>query len=707
MKSKIHQYQKKSCLLVNKNAILLFLVLFLIGYKMNAQEDPFQYLEEVDGKKALEFVEKQNKETFDVLSNLKEYKDIYNKTLAIVNSRDRIAYPTIYGDYIYNFWQDIDHERGIWRRISLTSYIIGNPTWETVLDLDALSKQDKVKWVFKGAQGLYPKYNRFIISLSKGGGDAVVVKEFDATTKTFISKGFNIAESKTSASYLDENTLIIGSDFGKGSMTTSGYPKQVKLWKRGTSISEAKLIFEGDDTDVSDSGYAMRDGTINYLVISKGMTFYSSKNYVIIDKKLVPIDIPEDATTSTILKNQLIISLKSDWTVNNVTYKQGAVVSANFTSLLAGIKDIQLIYEPDEFSSVDGISNTKNFLLFNILNNVKSELNTFAFVNGKWIKTKVEAPEYGTIGISATDEFYDQYFFSFQNFLTPTSLYFANAQSKSVKKIKSLPAFFDASKYKVEQFKTKSKDGEMIPYFVIASKKIEYNGLNPTLLNAYGGFEVSEVPFYSGTTGQGWLENGGVFVLANIRGGGEFGPKWHQGGLKEKRQNIYNDFHAVAEDLIAKNITSSKHLGILGGSNGGLLMGVAFTQRPDLYGAVVCQVPLLDMQRYNKLLAGASWMGEYGNPDVPEEWEYIKTYSPYQNLKIGTKYPEVFFMTSTRDDRVHPGHARKMAAKMIDMGNKIYYYENTEGGHGGSSTNEQRAKFSALYYSYLLMKLKN
>lgn len=707
MKSKIYQYQNKNSLRLNKNAILLFLILFISGYKVNAQEDPFQYLEEVDGKKALEFVEKQNKETFEVLSNLKEYKDIYNKTLAIANSTDRIAYPSIYGNYTYNFWQDNDHVRGIWRRMPLTNYIKGNTNWETVLDLDEMSKQDQVKWVFKGAQGLYPKYNRFIISLSKGGGDAVVTKEFDATTKTFMTNGFNVNESKTNASYLDENTLIIGSDFGKGTMTTSGYPKQVKLWKRGTPIEQAKLIFEGDESDVSDSGYAMRDGNINYLVVSKGMTFYSSKSYVIIDKKLVLIDIPEDANTAAILKNQLIISLKSDWKVNNITYKQGSVVSANFTSLLKGIKDIHLIYEPDQFSSVDGISNTKNFLLFNILSNVKSELNTFAFVNEKWIKTKVEAPEFGTIGISATDEFSDQYFFNFQNFLTPTSLFYANAESKSIKKIKSLPAFFDASKYKVEQFKAKSKDGEMIPYFVIASKKVVYNGLSPTLLNAYGGFEVSEVPIYSGTIGQGWLENGGVFVLANIRGGGEFGPKWHQAGLKGKRQNIYNDFHAVAEDLISKNITSSKHLGIMGGSNGGLLMGVAFTQRPDLYNAVVCQVPLLDMQRYNKLLAGASWMGEYGNPDVPEEWDYIKNYSPYQNLKSGTKYPEVLFMTSTRDDRVHPGHARKMAAKMIEMGNKIYYYENTEGGHGGSSTNEQRAKFTALYYSYLIMKLKN
>jgi prolyl oligopeptidase len=676
-------------------------------FTLMAQEDPFLWLEEVDGKKALEFVEKQNKSSLDILTQQKDYQDIYDKSLAIINATDRIAYPSTYGNYIYNFWQDKDHERGIWRRTSKDSYHSGNPTWETVLDIDDLSIKDNVKWVFKGANGLYPKYNRFLIRLSKGGGDAVVVKEFDATTKSFITDGFVMEESKGGASYWDENTLIVSSDFGPGSMTTSGYARQVKLWKRGTQLKEAQLLFEGETTDVASGGYTMRDGDKKYLIVYTSPTFYTSKAFLWENGKLTKINVPEDASSSGILKNQLIINLKSDWNVNGTVYKQGSVISADFTSLLKGDKKIQTIYEPDAFSSVSAISSTKNFLLINIMNNVKSELYSYSFTNNKWIKTKVPAPDFGTIGLSDTDEFSDDYFFTFQNFLTPTSLYASNSKTNDIKKVKSLPSYFDATKYKVEQFKTKSKDGEMIPYFVVSAKTTVLNGQNPTLLYAYGGFESSEEPFYSGVIGQAWLEKGGVYVLANIRGGGEFGPKWHQAGLKEKRQNIYNDFHAIAEDLIAKGITSSKHLGIQGGSNGGLLMGVAFTQRPDLYNAVVCQVPLLDMQRYNKLLAGASWMGEYGNPDIPEEWEFIKKYSPYQNLKKDANYPEVFFMTSTRDDRVHPGHARKMAAKMIDMGYKIYYYENTEGGHGGSSTNAQRAKFNSLYYSYLWMKLKN
>jgi prolyl oligopeptidase len=691
-----------------KKYILLSLVILTnIKISMAQEVDPYLWLEDVDSKKALDWVEQQNKATFEKLTQQKEYQAIYNKSLEIFNSTERIAFPSINGNFIYNFWQDKEHVRGIWRRTTKESYINGNPQWETLLDIDEMSKKDNIKWVFKGAGGLYPKYNRYIVYLSKGGGDAVVTREFDVTTRTFIENGFYIDESKGGASYFDENTLIVSSDFGKGTLTTSGYPRQVKLWKRGTLLKDAQLLYEGDTSDVSSSGYKMQDNDKAYLMISQGMTFYTNKSFVWENNKLIKLDIPEDCDISNLLNNQLILNLKSDWTVNGKVYKQGAIISANFTSLIKGQKEIQLIFEPDEFTSISGISSTKNKLLVDILTNVKNELYIYSFENGKWDKTKVNAPDYGTISLGSADEFSDEFFFNFQNFLTPSSLYFADAQKNTFKTLKSLPSFFDGSKYAVNQYKAKSKDGTMIPYFVVSAKNMQYNGKNPTLLYAYGGFEVSSNPYYSGTIGNAWLENGGVYVLANIRGGGEFGPKWHQAGLKEKRQNVYDDFHSIAEELISKKITSSKNLGIMGGSNGGLLVGVAFTQRPDLYNAVICAVPLLDMKRFNKLLAGASWMGEYGNPDIPAEWEFIKKYSPYQNLKKGAKYPEVFFTTSTRDDRVHPGHARKMVAKMIDMGYKVYYYENTEGGHAGSSTNEQRAKSTAMQYSYLLMKLKN
>ncbi len=670
------------------------------------QEDPFLFLEDIDSKGAMDFVNAHNTSTVTRLMSEKTYAPIYNKVLEALNSTDRIAYPTIAGDYIYNFWQDAEHVRGIWRRALKVTYMEGSPEWETLLDLDAMSAKDQVMWVFKGAGGLYPKYNRFLISLSKGGGDAIEVREFDVQTRNFVRGGFHLEESKGGADYVDENTLIVSTDFGPGSMTTSGYPNQVKLWERGTPLSAATLLFEGDTTDVGTWGYVLRDGDLAYTTIVQAPTIFTSSTYILVGDTPVKLDIPTDASIKTLLKDQLILSLKTDWEVAGTRYPQGALLSIQLSSLLEGKKEIRLILVPDEWSSVEEVYATKNKLLVNMTTNVKSVLNQYTLDAEGWHATKVGAPDLGTISIDATDVFSDVYFFDYTNFLTPTTLYVADAQTHQVTPLKSLPAFFDASKYKTEQFKVKSKDGTMIPYFVVSSKTIKYDGLNPTLLNAYGGFEVSMLPYYISSMGSSWLDNGGVYVLANIRGGGEFGPKWHQAGLKEKRQNVYDDFFAVTQDLITRKITIPKHLGIKGGSNGGLLMGVAFTQHPELYNAVLCEVPLLDMKRYNKLLAGASWMGEYGNPDIPEEWAYISKYSPYQNIKPGMKYPEVFFVTSTRDDRVHPGHARKMVARMEDLGYKVYSFENVEGGHGAASTNEQRAKMVALEYAYLLMKLK-
>ena len=685
---------------------LLLLAIFGINNTVNAQEDKYLWLEEVDGEKALEFVNKQNKATLEQLSAEKDYKSIYDKSLEIYNSSEKIAYPSIRGKFVYNFWKDKNHERGIWRRCLLTDYSNGKLNWETLLDIDELSKKDNKKWVFKGASGLYPSYNKFLIQLSNGGGDAVVIKEFDADKKQFIENGFQMDEAKGWANYVDENTVVISTDFGNETMTTSGYPRQTKLWKRGTALKDAQLINEIQPSDVGAFNGVFHDENKSYVSINRVMTSFTSQKFIWIDNKIIALDLQDDCNISGILKNQLIVQLKSDWKVAAQNYKSGSVLSLNFTELLKGKKEIQLIIEPDQFSSISEIATTKNHLLINILSNVTSQLYIFSLNNEKWTNQKVEAPDYGTISLNSTNEFSDDYFFSFENFIIPSTLYSADANTNTFKISKSLPSYFDANKYSVKQFKVKSKDGTLVPYFMVAAKNIKLDGTNPTLIYAYGGFEISSQPFYSGVFGTAWLDKGGVFILANIRGGGEFGPKWHQDGLKEKRQNVFNDLYAVSEDLITRKVTSSKHLGIMGGSNGGLLVGVALTQRPELYNAIVCEVPLLDMQRYNKLLAGASWMGEYGNPDIPEEWEYIKKYSPYQNLKAGMNYPEVFFTTSTRDDRVHPGHARKMEAKMNDMGYKTFYYENMEGGHAGSSTNDQSAKLNGLLFSYLLKKLK-
>jgi prolyl oligopeptidase len=691
-----------------KSVILTAIIMTTIMQGLIAQnDDPYIWLEEVEGPGVLEWVENRNRESLEVLQGHKSYKVLFDKSLEIYNSDERIPAPSIQGDYIYNFWQDASHERGIWRRCTRESYLSKNPAWETLIDIDAISEKDGIEWVFKGAEGLFPDYSRFMVSLSRGGGDAVVTREFDTESRTFSGEGFNLPESKGGVSWIDINRLLVAADFGKGTMTTSGYPRQVRIWNRNTPLGDARVIYEGEDSDVGVFGAVINKPGKQYIIIIRAITFYTSHIYVVDNETVVRLDLPEDANLAGILEDQLLLNLKSNWENGGETFNRGALVSVCYPALLKGNHDISLIVEPDGKSGITSVSVSENNLILNMMTNVRNELYSYRYENSHWVSSDIDMPGLGSIRISSVDDLSDDYFFYYEDFLTPSSLYFGNAGESKARLVQSLPAYFNAEKYKVWQYEAKSPDGTMVPYFMVGSKNLDTNGKNPVLLYAYGGFEVPMLPFYSAIYGNSWLENGGVFVLANIRGGGEFGPKWHQDGLKEKRQNVFDDFHAVAEDLIKRNITSGKNLGIQGGSNGGLLVGVAFTQRPDLYGAVVCQVPLLDMKRYNKLLAGASWMGEYGNPDIPEEWEYIKKYSPYHNLEENQPYPEVFFTTSTRDDRVHPGHARKMVARMRDMGYTVYYYENTEGGHAGSSTNEQRARSSALGFSYLLMKLTN
>ncbi len=689
-----------------KTHTFFIIYLIIMAQAVFAQnEDQYLWLEDIDSEKALDWVEQRNEKTLDVLTSQPGYQQMYKQDLEIYNSTDRIADPTIYGDYVYNFWQDQEHERGIWRRATTENYLGENPDWELVLDLDQLAADDDIKWVFKGATGLYPDYDRFLISLSKGGGDAVIIREFDAETKSFVENGFYLPEAKGSASWIDKNTLLVSTDFGEG-VTTSGYPTQVKLWKRGTDLKDAEPVFEGKPENMGNWGYTFASEDKIYQVIMNYTTFFTANYYVRENGQLIKLDVPDDIELSAFFKGKVIFQLKSDWKLNDRTLKQGDVVSINYSDLINHRKNFELIVHPGERSSVTEISPTESSLLVNMLSNVKGELYTCNYDHG-WKKEQINAPDFGNITLSASSQFSDHYFFYYQNFLEPSTLYHGNSQTRQLEKVKSLPSFFPTENYKVQQFEAVSKDGTKIPYFVVSGKSMKYNGKNPTLLYAYGGFEVPMLPRYSAITGTSWLGKGGVYVVANLRGGGEFGPQWHQAVLKENRQKVFDDFHAVAEDLISRKITSPEKLGIYGGSNGGLLVGVAFTQRPDLYNAVVCAVPLLDMKRYNKLLAGASWMAEYGNPDIPEEWDYIKKYSPYQNVEPDKKYPEVFFTTSTRDDRVHPGHARKMVAKMSDMGYRVYYFENTEGGHAGASTNEQRAKVSALIYAYLQMKLMN
>lgn len=669
-------------------------------------DSDYLWLEEVQGEKPLAWVDAQNNKAFASLKSNPVYQQSYDENLKLLNSNDRIAYATQRGDYLYNFWTDKNNQRGLYRRTTLEEYKKENPTWETILDIDELAKKDGQSWVYKGMNCLYPDYNRCLVSLSPGGTDAVVVREFDISKKAFVKDGFTLPEAKNSISWRDENSVFVGTDFGKGSLTDSGYPGVVKIWNRGTPLSSAKQVFHADPSSVAASGFVMRDGKQSVNIVYDSTSFYTRDIYVLQDGKKVKLPIPKDASLSAFLNGDLFIQLKSAWKVNGKELAQGSIVFAPLKDILKDNASYQTLITPTPSLAITSVQATKSALLVSVLDNVKSKVLRFTNTNGQWQSKAVNIDDKGSISVFNTSESSDDFFLTYTSFLKPATLYKVDGESGKLTQLKAQKSQFNSDDMVTHQYWATSKDGTKVPYFAIMKKDTVLDGKNPTLLYGYGGFEVSLKPSYSALRGKNWLEKGGVYVLSNIRGGGEFGPKWHQAALKKNRHKAYEDFEAIAMDLIDRKITSPAHLGIQGGSNGGLLMGAAFTRRPDLYNAVVCQVPLLDMKRYTKLLAGASWAAEYGDPDKPEMWEYIKTYSPFHNLDAKTDYPKVFFTTSTKDDRVHPGHARKMVAKMQDLGHDVYYYENTEGGHAGAADNKQRADMYALVYSYLWQQLK-
>lgn len=674
---------------------------------MAQNDDKHQWLEDVGGEKALDWVKARNQETRQKLDNDAGFVKLRSDLQVILDSKDRIPGIQKIGNAVYNFWMDAEHPRGIWRKTSMAEYRKPQPKWEIVLDIDAIAKAENENWVFKGSQCREPEYDRCIIKLSRGGADAVTIREFNLKTKQFVKDGFTLPEAKMNVSWRNKNTLFIGTDFGAASLTDSGYPRIVKEWTRGTPISTAKTIFEGQKEDISVSAARVSHRGITHEIVNRAVTFYTSEVFLMRGSKLQKLDIPAQ-TGYEFFGKQFIVTPNEAWTTGGKTYPQGSVLAIDFDAFLKGDRNFTILFQPTEAASFTGMTATKNVLLMQLLQDVKSKLVELKFADGKWLARSVNLPTMGAVGVSPLDaDKSDEYLLSYSDYLTPSVLQLAKAGSDQRELLKSAPEFFDAKNYKIVQKFANSKDGTRVPYFMVHKQDIKLDGSNPTLLYAYGGFQISLTPSYSGGIGKAWLEKGGVYVVANIRGGGEYGPRWHQSALKQNRQRAYEDFAAVAEELIGSKITSSQHLGAMGGSNGGLLAGVALTQRPDLFNAVVSQVPLLDMQRFNKLLAGASWMGEYGNPDVPAEWDYIKQYSPYHNVKAEVKYPNVLFITSTRDDRVHPGHARKMAAKMLEQGHqKVWYYENIEGGHGGAANNAQRADMSAITYSFLWNMLK-
>jgi prolyl oligopeptidase len=588
----------------------------------------------------------------------------------------------------------------LWRRTTLAEYRKDEPKWDVLIDLDALNKAEKANWVWNGANCLKPAYARCLIALSRGGADANETREFDLTSRQWLKDGFYRPEAKGGLVWKTQNEVYVYTDFGAGSMTSSGYPRLTKLWQRGTPMASAKTLYEGTDADMYIAAYRDHSTGFERDFVSRTLAFYNDELYQIkADGALARIDVPNSAQKN--IHNQyLMLELRDPWTVAGTTYQAGALIVADYDAFMQGKREFRVLFEPTANTSLAGYSWTKNFLLLNVLEDVKNRIRVLDPAKNWQATALVGAPAFGTLSVWAVDdEQSDAYFLNVTDYLTPTALMMGQIGSQP-ERLKQLPGFFDASQHEISQQFAVSKDGTRVPYFMVSKKGMTLNGKNPTLLYGYGGFEISMTPGYSASVGRAWLSEGGVYVVANIRGGGEYGPRWHQAALKANRNKAYEDFAAVAEDLIARKITSPKHLGIQGGSNGGLLMGNMTVMYPQLFGAVVCQVPLLDMKRYHKLLAGASWMAEYGNPDT-DDWNFLKAYSPYQNVRADAKYPPVLFTTSTRDDRVHPGHARKMMALMAEQGHDVHYYENIEGGHGGAANNEQAAFMQALAYTFL------
>jgi prolyl oligopeptidase len=663
----------------------------------------------------MEWVEAHNAHSLAVLQGDPRYQTLYDEALDILQATDRIPTPGFTpGGYIDNFWQDANHVRGIWRRTTLDSYQSGDTQWETILDFDALAEAEGENWVYKGSTCLPPDERYCLVSLSDGGRDAVTVREYDTVARAFVEGGIVIPENKSNVAWVDRDTLLIGTDFAQpGDMTDSGYPNTVRVLRRGQTLDQAQEIFRGQTTDVSSSGYTLRDadGAVQATLINRSITFYESETHLVnADWSTTPLPMPTRSTIQALVGGRLVFTTEQDWTApTGESFSSGDLIAWNLDALKADptATHPELVLHPGERDSIETVTATRNQLVVALFENVRGSVYVLRPQEGatEWARTRLALPENVTVGLGSADTESDQLFVSVSGYLNPNSLWLADAGTGAVEQVRSLPARFDTEGLVVEQFQAPSADGTMIPYFVVHRQDMPMDGSNPTLLYGYGGFQSSLLPGYSGTVGRLWLERGGVYVIANTRGGGEFGPRWHQAALQENRQRAHEDFQAVALDLIARDITSQPHLGIMGGSQGGLFMGAMLTQRPDLINGAVIQVPLFDMLRFHRLLAGASWIAEYGNPDIPEERAWIAAYSPYQNLRAGQPYPEVFIHTSTADDRVHPGHARKAAARLEELGYPVLYFENTDGGHAAGANLLHTARRIALEYTYLSRRL--
>ncbi|MFC3069657.1 prolyl oligopeptidase family serine peptidase [Phenylobacterium soli] len=665
-------------------------------------------LEEIEGAEAIAWAKAENAASLPRLQSDPRYAALHDEALKIVTAKDRIPNVAFAGDgALRDFWQDQDHVQGLWRTISPESYRSAAPEWRTLLDVDALAKAEGVTWVFGGATCLAPDDRYCLIRLSNGGKDAAVVREFDAVERRFVDGGFQLPEAKPNVDWVDRDTLVVATEWSKGEVTESGYPYVVKLLKRGEPLDAAREVYRGQVKDVAVSPVVLRDpdGTARAVLIERALDFFNTEHLILTDGGAVKTGLPTRSTVQAYVAGRVILTLEQDWP--EAGFQEGDLLSLDLVALQADPAHPKpsLVLRPTPSQSVEQVASTRDRLVVALYDNVKGQVLSFAPGETGWTATRLDLPKDSSIHIASASEHDNRLILSVTGFLSPSTQWLADATGGEPVKLKSLPARFDASKDVVEQHWATSKDGTKVPYFVVRPKDLKLDGQAPTLLYAYGGFQVSMTPAYAATVGKLWLERGGVYVVANIRGGGEFGPRWHNAGLKLNRMRVYDDFFAVSQDLIHREITSPRRLGIMGGSNGGLLMGVALTKRPELYRAVVIQVPLFDMINYTRIGAGASWVGEYGDPANPEERRVIEGYSPLQNLKAGQPYPRVYIETSTKDDRVHPAHARKAAARLKALGYDYLYYENMEGGHAAAANLNETALRLALEYTYLSQQL--
>jgi prolyl oligopeptidase len=664
------------------------------------RDDPYAWLEDVHGAKPLAWVKEQNARSLTPLKADPRYQKNYDSILQVMDATDRIPMGSLRHGHVYNFWQDAQNPKGLWRRTSIADYQTAAPHWEVLLDVDALARTEGENWVFKGAS-CAPGETRCLVSLSRGGGDAAVVREYDLKAMKLVTDGFSLPEAKGDMDYLDDDTVLFAT--ASGPQTTSGYARTVRLWKRGTKLADAPVIYEGKPEDVQVAPAAFHTKAGNFALVMRAVSFFETEYFAVEGAKVRKLDLPLSADVKGMIDGALIATLREDYTRDGAHFPKGALIAfRDEAGDQASRMAPQLIFAPGPRQSIEGVGVGRDRIYAAITDNVIGSVHVFSLQGANWTDKRLTLPGQGTADIISVNDFGQEALFSFENYLTPPTLYFDDG-SDMPHPIKSLPARFDASGLVTEQFEATSKDGTKVPYFVTRPKNL--TGPARTILYGYGGFEVSLTPSYSANFGRLWLAHGGIYVVANIRGGGEFGPGWHDAAVKTKRQHAYDDFEAVAADLARRGLTTPKQLGIMGGSNGGLLVSTVMVQKPKLFGAVVCQVPLVDMIAYTHIGAGASWIGEYGDPAIPAERDYILTYSPYQHVKAGAAYPPVFFVTATSDDRVTPVHARKMAAKMEAQGHEVLFYENTDGGHAAAADHRQAAEMWGLSFVYLAEKL--